>query len=35
MTEYNHSLGIIKKGRTVLFLIRRGGTTIYIAVKIK
>ena len=35
MAEYNHSLGIIKKGRTVLFLIRRGGTTIYIAVKIK
>jgi serine protease Do len=35
MTEYSHSLGIIKKGRTVLFLIRRGGTTIYIAVKIK
>jgi serine protease Do len=35
MAEYSHSLGIIKKGRTVLFLIRRGGTTIYIAVKIK
>jgi len=35
MAEYSHSLGVIKKGRTVLFLIRRGGTTIYIAVKIK
>ncbi len=35
MVQYNRSLGAIKKGRTVLFLIRRGGSTIYIAVKIK
>ena len=35
MADYRRSLGNIKKGRTVLFLIRRGGTTIYIAVKIK
>ena len=35
MVEYKSSLGTIKKGRTVLFLIQRGGTTIYIAVKIK
>jgi serine protease Do len=35
MIEYTHSLGTIKKGRTVLFLVKRGGTTIYIAVKIK
>lgn len=35
MVDYAHSLGNIKKGRTVLFLIRRGGTTIYIAVKVK
>jgi serine protease Do len=35
LSEYNNSLGAIKKGRTVLFLIRRGGSTIYIAVKIK
>ena len=35
MADYKRSLGKIKKGRTVLFLIRRGGTTIYIAVKIK
>ena len=35
MLEYKSSLGAIKKGRTVLFLIKRGGTTIYIAVRIK
>ena len=35
ISEYKRLLGIIKKGRTLLFLIRRGGTTIYIAVKIK
>ena len=35
MVEYKKSLGTIKKGRTVLFLIQRGGTTIYIAVRIK
>ena len=35
MSEYKRSLGAIKKGRTVLFLIKRGGTTIYIAVRIK
>jgi len=35
MVEYKSSLGTIKKGRTVLFLIQRGGTTIYIAVRIK
>jgi len=35
MADYKRSLGNIKKGRTVLFLIRRGGTTIYIAVKVK
>ena len=35
MVEYKRSLGTIKKGRTVLFLVRRGGSTIYIAVKIK
>ena len=35
MSEYQRSLGAIKKGRTVLFLIKRGGTTIYIAVKLK
>jgi serine protease Do len=35
MVEYKRSLGTIKKGRTVLFLIQRGGTTIYIAVRIK
>ena len=35
MSEYKRSLGAIKKGRTVLFLIKRGGTTIYIAVKLK
>ena len=35
MSEYKRSLGAIGKGRTVLFLIKRGGTTIYIAVKIK
>ena len=35
MLEYTRSLGTIKKGRTVLFLVKRGGTTIYIAVKIK
>ena len=35
MADYKGLLGNIKKGRTVLFLIRRGGTTIYIAVKIK
>ena len=33
--EHSQMLENIKKGRTVLFLIRRGGTTIYIAVKIK
>ena len=35
MSEYKRSLGAIRKGRTVLFLIKRGGTTIYIAVRIK
>jgi serine protease Do len=35
MSEYKRSLGAIRKGSTVLFLIKRGGTTIYIAVKIK
>ena len=35
MVEYKRSLGTIKKGRTVLFLVRRSGSTIYIAVKIK
>ena len=35
MADYERSLGAIRKGRTVLFLIRRGGTTIYIAVKIR
>ena len=35
MVEYKRSLGTLKKGRTVLFLIQRGGTTIYIAVRIK
>ncbi len=35
MSEYKRSLGAISKGRTVLFLIKRGGTTIYIAVRIK
>ena len=35
MVEYKRSLGTIKKGSTVLFLIQRGGTTIYIAVRIK
>ena len=35
MDDYKGSLLNLKKGRTVLFLIRRGGTTIYIAVKIK
>jgi len=35
MADYTRLLGNIKKKRTVLFLIRRGGTTIYIAVKIK
>ena len=35
MSEYKSSLGAIRKGRTVLFLIKRGGTTIYIAVRIK
>ena len=35
MSEYKRSLGTIRKGRTVLFLIKRGGTTIYIAVRIK
>ena len=35
LSEYKRLLGIIKKGRTLLFLIRRGATTIYIAVKIK
>jgi serine protease Do len=35
MPEYKRSLGNIRKGRTVLFLIKRGGTTIYIAVRIK
>jgi len=33
--DYNRAIGNIKAGRTVLFLIRRGGTTIYIAVKVK
>ena len=35
MSEYKRSLGDIRKGRTVLFLIKRGGTTIYIAVRVK
>ena len=35
MDDFKRSLANIKNGRTVLFLIRRGGTTIYIAVKIK
>lgn len=35
MDDYKRSLLNIKNGRTVLFLIRRGGTTIYIAVKVK
>jgi len=33
--DYGRAIGNIKQGRTVLFLIRRGGTTIYIAVKVK
>jgi len=33
--DYNRAIGNIKAGPTVLFLIRRGGTTIYIAVKVK
>ena len=35
MSDYKVSLGAISKGRTVLFLVRRGSTTIYIAVRVK
>jgi serine protease Do len=34
MQDYQRLLGSVKKGASVLFLVKRGGTTIYIAVKV-
>ena len=34
MKDYQRLLGSVKKGASVLFLVKRGGTTIYIAVKV-
>jgi serine protease Do len=34
LQDYHRMLGSVKKGASVLFLVKRGGTTIYIAVKI-
>jgi serine protease Do len=34
MQDYQRLLGSVKKGDSVLFLVKRGGTTIYIAVKV-
>lgn len=34
LQDYQRLLGSVKKGASVLFLVKRGGTTIYIAVKV-
>jgi len=34
MQDYQRLLSSVKKGASVLFLVKRGGTTIYIAVKV-
>lgn len=34
MQDYQRLLGSVEKGASVLFLVKRGGTTIYIAVKV-
>jgi len=34
MKDYQRLLGSVEKGASVLFLVKRGGTTIYIAVKV-
>ena len=34
MRDYQNLLASVKKGSSVLFLIKRGGSTIYIAVKV-
>jgi serine protease Do len=35
LADYNSISGSVAKGSSVLFLIRRGGSTIYIAVKVE
>jgi len=34
MQDYQRLLGSLQKGASILFLVKRGGTTIYIAVKV-